>query len=116
MPHGLWSVHGAFVRKGLGMARDFSKSFYNSKTWKDIRQSILIRDAFLCVKCGKPAQDVHHIIWLTPENINDPKISMSADNLISLCGNCHKQIHMQKEQHVLQEITFDEFGYPVALD
>lgn len=100
------------------MAQAFSKSFYNSKEWKAVRKSILMRDSFLCRYCKKPAEEVHHIIHLTPENIGNPKITMGADNLISLCGNCHKSIHAREQaEHceLLEEITFDSNGMPVKI-
>ncbi len=34
---------------------------------------------------------VHHIKWLTPENINDPMISLNHDNLRYDCQICHNQ-------------------------
>lgn len=100
------------------MAREFSRQFYHSKEWQQVRQSILMRDHYLCVKCGKPAEEVHHIIHLTPENINDKMISSGADNLISLCGLCHKHIHgygQSKHSDVLPEIAFDDEGNPITI-
>ncbi len=69
------------------------------------------RDARLCVDClaeGRytPAEEVHHIKELTPENISDPRISLSLDNLVSLCRECHKKRH---GAHATR-YTVDEFG------
>lgn len=100
------------------MARDFSKSFYNSKEWKKQREYILRRDSYLCVLCGQPAEEVHHKIYLTPENINNPMISLHESNLISLCGDCHKKIHAKDQingKNVLPLITFDEEGNPILV-
>ena len=76
------------------MAREFSRKFYESRAW------IRCRDAYrqsvygLCEKCGQPGAEVHHKIWLTPGNINDPDITLGWSNLILLCRKCHADIHM----------------------
>ena len=80
------------------MARTFAKPFYNSKEWEKIRKSVLMRDNYLCVKCGKPATEVHHKKHLTPENIMDASVSMDMDNLASLCRDCHFEEH-REEMH-----------------
>ena len=74
------------------MARDFAKSFYNSKEWINTRDYVLRRDKYLC-RCGRPATEVHHIIHLSPQNIGDVTITMNPDNLISLCRDCHFEEH-----------------------
>ena len=76
--------------------KDFAKSFYLSKAWRKARRAILERDMGLCVRCGRPGDIVHHKIHLTPENINDPEISLSADNLETLCRECHAIEHEGK--------------------
>lgn len=103
------------------MAKAFAKSFYNSKEWINVREGILMRDKYLCVKCGAPAEEVHHIIHLSPENIGDPKVSMNPENLVSLCKDCHFKEHYKdkgkghlKKENVLPEIFFDEQGNPIA--
>ena len=54
-----------------------------------------MRDKYKCQKCSRPAQEVHHKIHLSPENIWDIKVSLNPDNLISLCRDCHFEIHKQ---------------------
>lgn len=109
------------------MAQEFAKAFYNSRTWKDVRRFILKRDCWMCQAegCNQPASEVHHIIELTPQNINDPNVTVNPDNLIALCGNCHKAItkankagrrkKRMMQPDVLVRITFDENGYPVPI-
>lgn len=79
------------------MAQEWAKSFYKSKLWKDTREYILKRDKYKCVKCGAMAAEVHHKVWLTRDNINDPNISVNEKNLESLCYQCHKAEHIQKK-------------------
>lgn len=110
------------------VAREFAKAFYNSRLWRDeIRPSILKRDKYRCQMdgCYNPAEEVHHIKHLTPENINDVNITVNPKNLISLCGECHKSIHkgdkvagLKKRattQSIIPEIEFDEDGYPIPV-
>lgn len=40
-----------------------------------------------------PGEIVHHIIELTPENINDPSVSLNFDNLRLVCRRCHAEAH-----------------------
>lgn len=94
------------------MAQKFSKPFYNSKEWQSIREYILMRDKYLC-KCGKPAEEVHHIIWLNSININDKAISCGENNLISVCKDCHFKIHSRKKHDVNEGYEFDANGYVI---
>lgn len=80
------------------MAREFSKAFYGSKEWAKVREYVLMRDKYKCQKCGRPAQEVHHIIHLSPENIWDVSISLNPKNLISLCRDDHFEIHKQDKE------------------
>ena len=101
------------------MAREFAKAFYNSKEWKDVRELVLKRDAYLCVNCGKPAEEVHHVVRLTPTNIDHVSVALNPANLISLCRACHMDIHLSdkvsgvkaKVKHVDDGYSFDENGY-----
>lgn len=97
------------------MARDFSRKFYKSKLWQQQREYILKRDKYLCVKCGAVAEEVHHIIKLTPENITDNKIAIYENNLISLCRDCHFKEHREDRgiSNVVEGYEFDENGFIV---
>lgn len=89
-----------------------------------------MRDKYLCQRdgCYNPAEEVHHIKELTPENINDVNISLNLDNLICLCYECHKKIHNQErikalrkktsrqQSNILPDIIFDDNGYPIPAD
>jgi len=78
------------------MAREFAKRFYHSKEWQGARDYIMKRDNYLCQICGKPAEEVHHKIHLNPRNISNKEISVGEDNLISLCRDCHFNIHREE--------------------
>ena len=93
--------------------RDFAKEFYHSAAWIRARDYVMTRDFGLCQQCrrkGKitPGNTVHHIIHLTPENINDVSISLNPDNLETLCQDCHAEVHRSQQEP--NRFTIDEFG------
>lgn len=102
------------------MAKAYAKAFYHSTEWAEVREAALMRDKYLCVMCGAPAEEVHHVIHLNQENIHDPKIALNMDNLKSLCRNCHFEQHRldrargHKSKPVVdEEYEFDEQGFLV---
>ena len=94
------------------MAKEFAKQFYKSKAWRNTRAYVLRRDLFCCHDCGDRATEVHHIIELDPDNINDPNISLNPDNLMSLCGICHKKRTLGRGD-IEYGYEFDENGQVV---
>ena len=97
------------------MAKAWAIAFYHSGAWKVARGIALKRDHFTCCRCGFRAEEVHHIIELTPENISDPNVTLNPENLESLCHNCHTKETMGYEGDVVQGFIFDSDGYMVPL-
>ncbi len=91
------------------MAREFSNKFYKSKEWKNTREYIYNKYHGLCVECGVPGEEVHHIEWLSPDNINNPEITLGEDNLVLLCRGCHMNKHRKKEV-TKSGLVFNENG------
>lgn len=80
------------------MARDFALSFYRGQPWRRTRDAYMRLGHGLCEECLKegvytPAVIVHHKIHLSPENIDDPDITLSFDNLERVCNLCHAKLH-----------------------
>lgn len=98
------------------MAREFAKSFYQSKAWKKCRQSYFISKHGLCERCGNPGKIVHHKIYITPENVNDPDVTLNFDNLELLCQECHNREHFEKYSPTRWGLKFDEKGNLVPDD
>ncbi|MBH0342277.1 hypothetical protein ABB08_08715 [Paenibacillus larvae] len=76
-----------------------ARNFYNSSAWKKCRESVLIRDHYLCQQCLKEqritqADMVHHIIPL----LDDWSKGLDMDNLESLCNACHNKEHGNVKQ------------------
>jgi 5-methylcytosine-specific restriction endonuclease McrA len=91
------------------MANKDIQGFYYTQAWKNAREAYKRSKGGLCERCLDkgyivPGEIVHHKIRLTPENINDPNISLNWDNLQLVCRKCHAEIHEdvyeeQKQTH-----------------
>lgn len=97
------------------MAKDFAKAFYKSRAWREVRWQALRRDHFQCVQCGDIAEEVDHIIELTPENIDDPRIALSLENLQSLCHDCHTRKTKGWGADLGDGFAFDESGQVIRI-
>ena len=89
------------------MSKEFARAFYDSKAWKQMREFYREYVHGLCEVCGNPGEIVHHIRPLTPENIDDPSVTLGMNNLQLLCRSCHKGKHSDQNG---REYFFDEFG------
>lgn len=96
------------------MAREFSKAFYNSTVWKKTAKIYKESVFSVCEKCRREGHIVHHKIHLTPFNINDPNITLSFDNLMYLCLECHNAIHA-KEETSNRNVVFDANGNMIGI-
>ena len=88
------------------MARDFAKSFYNSKKWERARQLKIAEEHGICERCGKAFASrkliVHHKVYLNETNIHDENISLNQDNLELLCIDCHNEEHLQDNKRIIE--------------
>ena len=78
--------------------KDFAVKFYKSKRWQATRNAYLRSVGGLCERClkqglYKPAVIVHHKVYITPENIDDPSVTLSFQNLEAVCRDCHELEH-----------------------
>ena len=85
------------------MAKEFAKAFYNSKQWKRCRAAYIAHrvliDGGMCESChDEPGYIVHHKTELTPDNINDPDITLSFRNLKYDCHVCHQKENAQSNE------------------
>lgn len=55
--------------------------------------------SYICERCGSPAVVCHHRIWLNSENVHDPQVALSFDNLEALCAKCHSKEHAGKSYY-----------------
>lgn len=105
------------------MAQEFAKSFYNSKAWKECRASFIAEriaiDGGLCMTCGAVTGNLgyivhHNNVWLTPENINNPEVSLNHDNLKYDCLTCHNQ-EKENEEAEQPRYYFGENGEVILI-
>ena len=101
--------------------REFAKQFYKSEQWQKCRnaykQNRMLIDGGLCEECHiNQGYIVHHIIHLTEKNINDPQITLNANNLKYVCKECHDQYEghgvVKKKKPMI--CSFDENGMPTG--
>ena len=86
--------------------REFAESFYKSKTWQDCRAAYGKSVGWLCERClaaGRyvPGEIVHHKIHLTPDNINNPTVTLDWSNLELVCRDCHAQEHARLKRRYI---------------
>lgn len=91
--------------------REFAKKFYKSRQWQHCRQAYIKSVGGLCERCLakgviKPAEMVHHKVYISEKNINDPTVTLNWDNLEALCNDCHAEEHSKRAKRY----KVDEFG------
>ena len=95
----------------------YAKAFYFSAAWKACRTAYLKKAGGLCERCLRkglyvPAAIVHHKRHITPDNITDPRVTLSFDNLEALCWSCHEKEHKGRQRRY----TVDAGGHVIAQD
>lgn len=103
--------------EGPLIMQDFAKAFYSSTAWKLTREAYRKSVGGLCESClskgqYKAGEIVHHKVHLTPNNINDPSVSLNWDNLELLCRDCHGKEH----DKVIRRYKVDELGRIIPTD
>ena len=80
------------------MRDQFAQGFYSSRAWANCRRAYASSVGRLCEDClaqgvYRPGEQVHHVIPLTPDNIDDPTVTLDWRNLRLLCKPCHDRRH-----------------------
>lgn len=106
---GKWSWFCLLTRRrhssGLlleNLMKSIDGTFYRSTEWKRCRRAYLDYVSGRCERCLErglhvPAKIVHHKVYLSPENYNDPSIAYNFENLEALCQNCHNEEHFKDQ-------------------
>ena len=89
--------------------KEFAKAFYSGDAWKHCREAYRKSKGGLCESCKRKGlivagEIVHHKIHLTPENINDPNVTLNWDNLELVCRDCHAEIHGDKRRYKIDAV------------
>ncbi|WP_078434242.1 HNH endonuclease [Metabacillus halosaccharovorans] len=90
--------------------KEYAKKFYQSTAWKKCRKSYFNLKHGLCERCQGTGKIVHHKLYITPQNINDPDITLNFNNLELLCQDCHNKEHHDKYSPVVDGLMFDADG------
>ena len=101
--------HAYFFTGVVRLAREFAGNFYKTAAWKAVRKAYIKSVGGLCERCYakgliKHGDTVHHRIHLTPENINDPDVTLNPDNLILLCRDCHAEVHRGEKRYKVNDL------------
>lgn len=76
--------------------------FYRSDRWRKLRRYLMnerdTAEGLICAHCGKPILKeyeaiLHHVIELTPQNVNDDFVAYNPENLVFVHPKCHNEIH-----------------------
>lgn len=93
----------------MDVSRWHSAEFYNSRTWRNKRKEILLRDNNECQHCKLDggytrAHTVHHI----QELVHHPDLALKNNNLVSLCFECHERVH-QRGKKKKEEVNIERW-------
>lgn len=95
--------------------KDYAKTFYKSRAWQECRASYAKSVGGLCERClahglYRAGEIVHHKTHIDPDNITDPMVLLSWDNLELVCRKCHADLHRSFDRRYI----FDEDGRVVT--
>lgn len=69
--------------------------FENQKKWLILKSKVLSERGRKCEICGSEIEiNVHHILSRTEY----PNLTLDEENLIVLCGKCHRKIHEENKR------------------
>jgi hypothetical protein len=90
------------------MAQSWAIKLYASQAWLDCRAAYIASVFGLCESCNEsglivPGYICHHKVWLTPNNINDPNITLNHEHLRYECLQCHNSTHSKQLNGVTKE-------------
>lgn len=95
--------------------KKWAEKFYKSKAWRKCREAYIdermLIDGGMCEECHEQlGYIVHHKVRLTPENINNPEISLNHKLLKYDCKECHdrEEVHLFVKNEY--KYKFDENG------
>ena len=107
----------SFVK--ICIQREDLHSFYNSQQWKQLRKQVLQLDRYECRLCKKHgkytrATTVHHVNYVKKH----PELALEIyylwqgkqkRNLLSLCHDCHEEIHGHRKKSLAVPLTEEQW-------
>lgn len=88
--------------------KKFAETFYKSKAWQRAREAYAKSVGYLCEVCLSqgiytPGEIVHHKREITPDNIDNPEITLAWSNLQLVCRDCHAKAHGKKKRYKVDD-------------
>lgn len=82
--------------------RSFDRYKYPEDWTNHIRESVRIRDNYVCQECGIHQDELCHgqVKKLDCHHIDYDKNNLNCDNLISLCRSCHVKTNFNREHWI----------------
>lgn len=102
------------------MAEQWASKLYNSQAWKRLRSSIIAARGSRCQMCGRLMLDdsqlvAHHVVELTPDNVDNPRIALNPDNIQIICKDCHDVVHHRyKAKGTYDKKVYIVYGPPCS--
>ncbi|QNO14933.1 AAA family ATPase [Alkalicella caledoniensis] len=93
--------------------------FYASDEWQKFRLVIISERGLKCEHCGERVANarqltLHHIIELTPENVNDAAIALNPNNVLVVHHDCHNKIHKRFGYQNKEKKVYIVYGPPLS--
>ena len=82
-----------------------------SPQWRNIRARALKRDNYRCVKCLRPATEVHHTKY-----DHQTLVGQKINGLASVCRDCHQDAEVVNGRKTRIVVANDRLGLPGMLD
>jgi hypothetical protein len=107
VPSGFESAHEEWLKVGGDAIRQeylhgSQPAFYRTTYWKLVREAIFKRDSFQCRRCGKEAEQVHHLSY-----VHRGRDHLYPEKLISVCYSCHGLVeHARKAESLAATLRY----------
>lgn len=100
------------------MAEEYARRFYASSSWIKLRAALIQERGPICARCGRIVADSsqligHHKTPITPENINEPRITLNPENIELICSVCHNAEHERFGKRKAREVILI-YGSPCS--
>ena len=92
--------------KNPNWAEGKSKERYGEDWTDELRESIRMRDKYICQLCGIHQDEIERKLQV--HHIDYNKYNLNPNNLISLCTSCHMKTNFNRESwiHYFNKLTY----------